>query len=160
MLKAKGKLTERVVEHLKLIIDQSSEYQEVEITVRCGLIDGRLENLINQIRLYSFSIPGIKDGSNYFISLEDIFYFESIDEKTFLYCRKEVYECGMRLCELETQLAQTNFVRISKSCVLNLMKLECVRALLNGKLEAQLVNGEKLIINRHYVQSVKNKLNL
>lgn len=146
--------------NLKLTIAQSLEQKEVEITIRCGLIDPALEKLIAQIRLYSFSITGKKDGSSYIIRLEDIFYFESIDEKTFLYCEKDVYECRLRIYELEQQLAQTDFVRISKSCILNVMKLESVRALLNGKLEAKLINGEKVIISRHYVQSVKEKLNL
>jgi Response regulator of the LytR/AlgR family len=145
---------------LKLIIDQSLDHKEVEITVRCGLIDPALEKLIAQIRLYSFSVTGKKDGSSYAIRLEDIFYFESIEEKTFLYCNKEVYECGLKIYELEQQLSETDFVRISKSCILNVMKLESVRALLNGKLEAKLANGEKVIISRHYVQSVKEKLNL
>lgn len=144
---------------MKLVVDQSPEYQDVEITVRCGVMDKRLEDLIAQMRLYAFSVTGIKDGSKYFISMNHIFYFESIDERTFIYCEKEVYECEMRIYELESQLAQTNFIRISKSCILNLMKLECVSPLMNGKLEAKLYNGEKLIINRHYVQLVKERLN-
>ncbi len=145
---------------MKLVIDQSLENKEVEITIRCGLIDPDLEKLIAQIRLYSFSLTGKRDGSSYLIKLEDIFYFESIDEKTFIYCRKEVYESELRLYELEQQLAATNFVRISKSCILNIMKLESVKALLNGKMEAKLINNEKVMITRHYLQSVKEKLNL
>jgi DNA-binding LytR/AlgR family response regulator len=145
---------------LKLVIDQSLESKEVEITIRCGLIDPDLERLIAQIRLYCFSLTGKKDGSSYLIKLEDIFYFESTDEKTFIYCSKEVYESDLRLYELEQQLASTNFVRISKSCILNIMKLESVKALLNGKMEANLINDEKVIITRHYLQSVKEKLNL
>ena len=145
---------------MKLIIDQSLDHKEVEITIKCGLIDSELEKLISQIRLYSFSITGKKDGSSYLVRLEDIFYFESIEEKTFIYCDKDVFECDLKLYELEQQLAETHFVRISKSCILNIMKLESVYALLNGKLEAKLSNGEKVVITRHYVQSVKEKLNL
>ncbi len=145
---------------MKLVIDQSLENQEVQITIRCGLIDANLEKLITQIRLYSFSLTGKRDDSIYVIKLEDIFYFESIDEKTFIYCRKDVYESNMRLYELEQQLAATDFVRISKSCILNVVKLESVKALLNGKMEAKLINNEKVIITRHYLQSVKEKLGL
>jgi hypothetical protein len=47
---------------LKLIIDQSVEHKDVEITIKCGLIDEDLERLIAQIRLLSFSIIGKKDG--------------------------------------------------------------------------------------------------
>ncbi|RRJ64281.1 LytTR family transcriptional regulator [Paenibacillus oralis] len=142
---------------MKLIIDQSLEHEDVEITIKCRLIDADLEKLIAQIRLYGFSITGKKDGASYPLRPEDIYYFESIDDKTFAYCEKDVYECSLRLYELEQQFAQADFVRISKSCILNIMKLSSVRALINGRFEAKLDNGEKLIINRHYVQGFKQK---
>lgn len=143
---------------MKLIIDQSLEHKEIEITIKCGLIDEDLQRLIDQIRLYSFSISGRKDGRIHQIRLEDVYYFESTDNKTFAYCEEAVYECSPKLYELEQQLANSHFVRISKSCILNIAKLSSVRALLYGKFEAQLANKEKLIINRHYVQALKEKI--
>lgn len=144
---------------MKLIIEQSLEYSDVEITIKCGLIDKKLEKLIEQIRLYSFSITGKKDNASYSIKIENIFYFESIDDKTFIYCKDNIYECESKLYELEEYLSNTNFTRISKSCILNISKLKGVKAMINGKLEAKLTNDEKVIINRHYVKSVKEKLN-
>lgn len=143
---------------MKLIIDQSVEHKDVEITIKCGLIDEDLERLIAQIRLMSFSITGRKDGRSHLLRLEDIYYFESIDNKTFGYGEQDVYECSPKLYELEQHLARSHFMRISKSCILNITKLSSVRALLNGKFEAQLANKEKLIINRHYVQALKEKI--
>lgn len=143
---------------MKLVIEQSLEYDDVEITIKCGLIDKRLENLIEQIRIYSFSITGKKDNTSYYIKLEDIFYFESIDDKTFIYSKNDIYECDLKLYELEEYLLNTSFTRISKSCILNTEKLKGVKAMINGKLEATLYNNEKVIINRHYVKSVKDEL--
>lgn len=145
---------------LKLNIEQSSEYSDVEITIKCGIVDARLERLISQIRLYSFSIAGRKADSSYNIPLEDIFYFESVDEKTFIYLKDDIFETDMRLYELEHQLADSRFVRISKSTLLNIEQVLSVRALLNGKYEAKLKNGEKSIISRHYVPMFKNKFDL
>lgn len=145
---------------MKLVIDQSLERQDIEITIKCGVIDENLERLIAQIRLYSFSISGKKDGRSHLIRLEDVYYFESTDNKTFLYGEKDVYECSYKLYELENHLANSHFLRISKSCILNVAKLSSVRALLNGKFEAQLANQEKLVINRHYVQALKEKIRL
>ncbi|WP_066686229.1 LytTR family DNA-binding domain-containing protein [Christensenella intestinihominis] len=145
---------------MKLLIDQSPDNEEVEITIKCGLIDPGLEKLIEQIRLYSFSVTAKRDGKTFQIRLEDVYYFESVDNRTFVYTQQEVYECGMKLYELENQLAKTNFVRISKSCILSVTRLENVRALLNGKMEAELDNGEKVIVTRHYVDALKQKLGL
>lgn len=145
---------------MKLLIDQSPENEEVEIIIKCGLIDARLEKLIEQVRLYFFSVAAKRDGKTFQLRLEDIFYFESVDSHTFAYTEKEVYECSMRLYELEDQIAKTDFVRISKSCILNVTTLKNVRGLLNGRMEAELENGEKVVVTRHYVEALKKKLGL
>ena len=145
---------------MKLTIDQSSEYADVEVIIKCGLVDARLQNLISQIRLYSFSVNGKKDGRTYSIALEDIYYFESVDNTTFIYIKDDVFETDLRLYELEKQLADSRFVRISKACILNIEQLLSVRALLNGKYEAQLKNKEKIVINRHYIPNFKEKFDI
>jgi DNA-binding LytR/AlgR family response regulator len=123
-------------------------------------VDERLESIIQQIRLSMFSVLGVKDGETRVIPLGDIFYFESIDERTFIYLQSDVYECSMRLYDLEEQLEKANFVRISKSCILNIMKLDSVRPMMNSRYEAKLENGEKLIINRHYLANFKSKFGI
>lgn len=145
---------------MKLIIDQSLENNDVEIIIKCGVIDKKLEELIAQIRLYTFSITGKKDGATHIIKLEDIFYFESVNENTFIYCKQEVFECDMRLYEIENMLEKTSFVRISKACILNTTYVESVKAYINGRFEATLENKEKMIVNRHYVQAFKDKFDL
>lgn len=145
---------------MKLLIEQSDEYQDVEIRIRCGIMDEKLKKLVSKIRLYAFSVAGKKDGRSYSVPLEDIFYFESVDDITFVYTKKDVYETDFKLYELEKQLADSRFIRVSKACILNTEQLSSVRALLNGKYEAQLQNGEKVIISRHYVPAFKQKFEL
>ena len=55
---------------MKFTIEQSSDNNEVEINIKCGqIIDEKLQKLIDQIRLYSFSIVCKKDKEIYQISL-------------------------------------------------------------------------------------------
>ncbi len=145
---------------MKLIIDQSKEHKEVEIIIKCGIVDKRLEKLIAQIRLYSFSIAGKKGNKIFNIALEDVYYFESVDEKSFIYTKDDVFETEYKLYALEKDLVDSRFVRISKACILNIENLLSVKALLNGRYEATMNNNEKLIINRHYVPSFKEKFDL
>ncbi len=142
---------------MKLTIEQSDSFREPEITIRCGMIDAGLQHVINELQLMMFSISGSKDGAIHKLALEDIFYFESVDEKTFVCCEREVYQCGYRLYELEERLEGTDFVRISKSVILNTAKLKSIRPQLNGRFEAVMENGEKQIINRHYVEALRSK---
>ncbi len=142
---------------MKLTIEQSDMFREPEIIIKCGMIDVCLQHIIDELQLMMFSVSGSKGGSLYKLALEDIFYFESVDEKTFACCEQEVYECDYRLYELEERLHNTSYVRISKSVILNTAKLKSIRPQLNGRFEASLVNGEKQIINRHYVDALRKK---
>ena len=144
---------------MKLIVDQNPRYSDVEITVKCVEIDQNLRGLLEYIRMYSFSVIGRKDGRDYSIGLSNIYYFESLENKTFAYTEKDVYEVQYKIYELEDKLGDASFVRISKASMLNIDKLESVKALLNRRMEARLENGEKIIINRHYVNALKKKLN-
>lgn len=49
-------------------------------------------------------------------------------------------------------------MQISKSCVLNINALDSIRPLFNSRMEATLKNGEKVNINRNYLNGVKNAL--
>ena len=143
---------------MKLHVEESPEYGEVDVTIRCPMLDDGLRKLIEQIRLYGFSIQGRKNGQTTLIRPEELYYIESVDEKTFLYCEKEVYDCAMRLYELEQKLQTSDFFRVSKSCLMSLRHLSSFRSLMNGRMEATLENGERIEVSRHYVLPLKERL--
>ncbi|WP_102411006.1 LytTR family transcriptional regulator DNA-binding domain-containing protein [Beduinella massiliensis] len=145
---------------MKLTVEQNLDIRETEIIIRCALIDDRLKALLEQIRLYGFSITARREGNLMQIALEDIFYVESVDDRTFLYVESDVWECDLRLYELENQLKHTAFVRCAKNCILNTQRIQSVRALYNGRLEATLQNGERIVVTRHYVPAVKQRFGL
>lgn len=145
---------------MKLKIEQSPACQEVEITVRYAQMDARLASLLEQIRLYGFSVTGLRDGRSYQVPLDEVLYIETVEEKTFLYRSGDVLECQSRLYELEEQLRGTSFVRVSRSCLLNLRRLESVSPQFDGRFEARMENGETVVINRHYVKGFKQRFGL
>lgn len=145
---------------MKINIEQSDGYKEVEIVVKCNSIDERLENLISSIRLYNSTISGKKGNKIYFLKPEEVFYFDTVDEKNFIYTAENVYETNLKLYEIQERFEGTSIIRVSKSIILNLMKIDYVTPLLNGRIEAVLQNKEKVIISRQYVPIFKNKLGL
>ena len=142
---------------IRLTIDESGEYEEVEVIIKCSLIDKKLSRLIDHIRQYEITLIGKRKERLYSISAEELYYIESVDNKTFLYDEKEVYESDLKLYELEKLVLESLFIRISKNLIVNTFHIESVRALFNGRFEASLKNGEKVIVNRHYARSFKEK---
>lgn len=94
---------------------------------------------------------GRKEEKYYKVNVDEIFYIESIDRKVFIYTKTQTYEISEKLYVLEEQLASIDFIRISKSLLLNINKIHSFYPKLSGNLEALLTNNEKVIISRRYV---------
>ena len=94
----------------------------------------------------------------YEIAVSDIFYIESVDNKTFIYCKNREYETKQKLYELEEILREKHFLRVSKSVLLNLMKVSSIKPALNSRFTAVLFSGEQVIISRKYVPELKKAL--
>ena len=143
---------------MKVTIEKNELYSEPEIIVRCKEVDQTLQDIISYIGIADKNIVGDLNGETFFIPLNKILYFESVDKVVFIYTEEQVYRSSAKLYVLEEQLADTYFARISKTAILNLKKLTSVRAARNAKLEGTLTNKEKVLISRQYVPQIKKRL--
>lgn len=145
---------------MKITIETPGEGEEDEIIVRCASLNDRLMKLIAALRTEESPLTGYMDDKIVKLATKDIFYFEAVDNKVFAYTDKGVYEVRIKLYEIEKEYANTDFLRISKSAVVNVAKIAYIRPLINGRFEAKLKNEEKIIINRQYVIELKKKLGI
>ena len=143
---------------MKLTIDKNELYLDPEIIVKCKEIDDLLQDIISYIGIADKKMIGEVDGELFFIPLNNILYFESVDKAVYIYTDKQVYKSSAKLYILEEQLADTYFARVSKTTILNLKKLNSIKAAKNAKLEGLLVNDEKILISRQYVVEIKKRL--
>jgi DNA-binding LytR/AlgR family response regulator len=146
---------------LKIVIEYVAPPFETELNLKCSNPpDAATRQIIQSIQTISRDVIGSKDGAIHKFTLAQILYIESVDEKTFLYLSQDVFESDQRLYVWEEQLVHTSFVRINKSTILNTDKLESIRSLIGGKMEATLQNGEKLIISRHYLPAFRDQFGI
>ena len=143
---------------MKVTIDKNELYLDPEIIVKCKEIDEVLQDIISYIGIADKNMIGEVDGEMFFIHLNSIFYFESVDKIVYIYTDKQVYKSSAKLYILEEQLADTYFARGSKTTILNLKKLNSIKAAKNAKIEGVLVNDEKILISRQYVVEIKKRL--
>lgn len=122
----------------------------------------KTEYIQTAINILENGIPNIvvsKEENKYLCKIEDIYYVESVDKKTFIYTKAECYQSKKRLYELEEEL-NASFLRCSKSMIVNIRKIKTVKSDLNGRMNAQLLNGEKIVISRSYVKDLKKRLGM
>lgn len=143
---------------MKITIQSPEPGQEDEIILRCARLDDRLMELIYALKAERVKLTAYADGGITMLDPKDVYYFESVDDRVFAYCEKQVYEVRKRLYELENTLAGTEFLRISKSTIADVSKFQRLAPSFNGRLEAKLKNGETIIVSRQYVPALKQKL--
>lgn len=146
---------------IKMIED--SNIKETKITIECSKADNnvlKLISLINNIDNTDRKIIGISKGETYCIEQDSILYFEVVDRKTFCYTADGVYEISLKLYEIEEKYENIDYIRISKSAIVNLNKLKSIRPDFGGKILATMDNDEKIYISRQYVPLLKKKLGI
>lgn len=144
---------------MKITIEAPKPGEEDEIIVRCTDLDERILKLIQALRAED-KLTGYIDDKIVKLSLKEIYYFETVDNKVFSYTAKETYEVHKKLYEIEQAFEYTDFLRISKSVIVNVAKIAYVKPIFNGRFEAKLKNDEKVIVSRQYVLDLKKKLGI
>lgn len=132
----------------------SDKAQEV-VTIDCVEITPEIEEIQNFILSKEHFVTGRLNDRTSKISVNDILYFESVDERVFACTLKAVYEVKSRLYELENSFTGCGFIRCSKSVLLNIYRTDSFSPALNGRFYAHLCSGEKIIVSRQYVPEFK-----
>lgn len=145
---------------MKITIETPNPGEEDEVVFRVANIDERLLQVINSLKTEKISLTGYLDDKIVKLNPKDVFYFESVDNKVFAYAGKDVYEIRKKLYEIEEEKLCVDYMRISKSMIINISKIVYVKPSLNGRFEARLRNDEKLIISRQYVNELKKRLDI
>lgn len=145
---------------IKITIENIPAEMEDEIIIKCNEVDESLLQLIYAINSTGKKLVGITDSQMHMINPKDVFYFEAVDNKVFIYCQSKVFESRLKLYEIEKEYENGDFFRASKSTILNIRKIEYVKPVFYGRFEASLQNGEKIFISRQYVPMLRKKLGL
>ena len=134
--------------------------EEEEIIVKCHEVSDEVLSVLEKLKSDEALMLGIRDGEVFRIPVKDVFYAESVDNKTYLYLRQNVYETKLKLYEIEERFRATKLFRCSKSMIVNIAKIRSVAPSVNGRLEAKLQNGEVVLISRQFVLAFKQKIGM
>jgi len=145
--------------HLKIVIEELQDGEEDQIIIKCREMPDELLHVLPMLKSQGALIAYVGNEIHR-IQPKEIYYIEVVDNKTFLYCQDTVLETKQKLYELENYLSNSDFLRVSKSVLLNLSKIKSLSPALSGRFEATLDNNEKIIISRQYVSDLKKMLGI
>lgn len=145
-------------EFVKVVIEQIGRNTDEQVTIKCHKVTDRINSIVHFINSSGKTLVGYHDEQMAQVPLSDIYYVEAVDNRVYAYTRNNVYELKCKLYEFEDLYRRDHFFRCSKSLVINLMQIDSVYPIFNGRFSAKLFNGEEIVISRQYVPALKEFL--
>lgn len=143
---------------LKITIHVDESATELEVSVTCRQLTSDIEKILATLRMMNHQLTAHKDDEIHLLDIAQIIYIESVERKCFIYTAEEVYQSDFRLYELEQQLEEYGFFRVSKSFLIHLQNIQSLKADINRRIRVTMSNGEQIIASRQYADALKKRL--
>lgn len=143
---------------MRITLNQDPSFPETEVAINCPRVDEDVLRLVAMLRIHQKKVVGTLEGESHLLDTKDILYIDTADKHTFLYTGGKVYESTLRLYELEEGLRDLDFLRISRSAIVNFRRIRSIRPELGGRLLVTVDSGEQLYVSRQYADGIKTKL--
>ena len=141
---------------IEIVVDEKAT--DLNVSVTCKQLTPDVEKILTMLRMMNHQLTAKKNEETYLLDIAQIVYIESVDRKCFVYTSDEMYESDLRLYELEHQLEEYGFFRVSKSFLIHLHKVQSLKAEINRKVRITMSNGEQIIASRQYAEELKKRL--
>jgi len=119
-------------------------------------LDEKARKVLQWVHQLDIQFVGKIDDKLLKIGLDEIYYFETVERKVFIYTKEEVFQLQGSITDVERMMMDSDLVRVSRTCIINTDHLQEIRQLKNSRLEATMDNNEKIIVSRKYLREIKN----
>ncbi|MDY0295552.1 MAG: LytTR family DNA-binding domain-containing protein [Acholeplasmataceae bacterium] len=142
---------------MKIKVKIVPEMDDIVVEIQSHTLTKEVKDIERYLSLYDLSLQGKKNDRIYTLSPQDVYYFDAIDHDVFAYTKDDMFEVNYKLYQLE-EMYHTLFLRVNKNTLVNLKMIQSFKASLNGRMEAELKNKDRIMISRMYVPKLKQLL--
>ncbi len=146
---------------MKVNLFVSRDIEEPHVDIHTNELTGNITKAINILESdESSDMIAVKNKSDIaLLELSEIYMFRVEEKQVNVYTESNQYLIKKPLYQVEESL-NSDFVRISKTTIVNLKKIKRVAPSLRGMMFIELRNGLKDNISRKYLPDFKNALDL
>ena len=145
---------------MKILTETDSKYKEIELHVCNNALTDEVRAIVGELHeRYDYNIPGTdKIGNKRMIRRAEILSAYSEGQRVIVLTGDGRYVVQKKLYELETELGETNFIRISKSEIVNIHKIRSIDLSITGTIKLVMKTGYETYVSRRNVSKIKEKL--
>ena len=142
---------------IKLETNFSSEFKETSILIKAPELSEEIESILKYVANLSTvpnQIVANKNNEIYFIELENVICFFSQDKYNYVRTKDDTYKIKYKLYELEESLKSKDFIRISKSCIINVNQVLCFDTSILGTILVKLKDETQERVSKRNVEQL------
>ena len=112
---------------MKVEVEIDHEQNEKKVIIKTNVHDATVDKILAALNNIDSSIIGKIDNENFVLKLEDVYYFEAVENKVYAYLEEEVYEVTYKIAELNDLLKHSSFIQTARTVILNLDKIQKIK---------------------------------
>ncbi len=142
---------------MKINIDVDDSLEQDSITIHCREITEEILELQRSLvdrKSAQTKISAYQDDTEYFLELKSIIFLEAQGNYILLHTTKDIYKTRQKLYELE-ELLPRDFIRVSKSTIVNTLKISAIKKNITGASEISFLSStKKAFASRNYIKAL------
>ena len=142
---------------VKLNINSNLNEEKAEFWIK--KMTTKIEQITKELNSKQDFLWCYQDRDAFQVKYNDIFLIQVENEKTQIYTQSDKYIFKERLYQIEKNLP-SDFIMASRSAIINYRKLDHLKMLENGNIDAILENKIDVQISRRKIKNLKEKLGL
>jgi two-component system, LytTR family, response regulator LytT len=139
---------------MKVDIYSDEDIKEMYIVIYCNNVTDKIKEISNELQKRITNMFVEDCGKTIALKLNDIYLIRVENKETIVYGKQKHYRINKRLYEIEEILGK-NFVRVSKSSIINLNQIDYLEPALGGLAKVILQNSMVEFISRKYYREFK-----
>lgn len=145
---------------IKIFTNISKEFKETTLTITAPVLTEEIQGIIEYASNSKVpsKIMANKNNEIYFIKIEDIICFFSQDKYNYIRTKDGIYRLKYKLYEIEEVFNSKDFIRISKSCIININQVKCFDTNTLGTLIVKLNDNTQEIVSKRNVSQIMKLL--
>ena len=142
---------------IRKVVNSQLKNNEIKINIEITNESENIDKLIEYIKNFEKKNVVVSKGNELqTIELSEILYFYS--DKKYNYCKTVNGEFKIKSKLYELEKNDVNFLRISKSCVINVQNVKCFDLGETSKIIVRFDDGSEQIVARRKIKDVMNYL--
>lgn len=145
---------------MKIKAEIDEKYNDIELHVCNDVLNSEVKEILGELHeTFDRAIAGVDErGNRVMISRSDVISVFAEGQKVMVLDTRGTYTVQKKLYELESELGDTYFARISKSEIVNVRKIKNLDMSITGTIKITMKTGYETFVSRRNVPKIKEKL--